>query len=211
VFNDTIALGQWYDNNASLAYSIFQKVLATQVPCNTTSSAQYSLARTCWDCQNAYKAWLCAVMIPRCVDFNSPEPWLQRRAMVQQFPNGTTLDSADIAIANQSLALSSSRNPLIDAFVTPGPYKELLPCEDLCYNLVQSCPASMQFGCPQPGVIGFNESYGSKPRGEADENGRYTNITCNYPGMVSFFAAGSSLAPSAVLLLMSAMLVLMMS
>ncbi|KAE9374584.1 hypothetical protein N431DRAFT_481771 [Stipitochalara longipes BDJ] len=211
VFNNTAALALWYDNSTAFAYTFFQKVLATQTPCNTTSSAQYSLARTCWDCENAYKAWLCAVMIPRCTDFNSTETWLQPRAMIQPFPDGTYLDTADIALANQSMALKGSRNPLIDTKITPGPYKELLPCEDLCYNLVQSCPASMQFGCPRPGVTGFKESYGFKPQGEADENGRYTNITCNYPGMVYYVAAGSSMAPSGVLLLISAILMLMMS
>lgn len=209
VFNDTAKLAAFYDNATSQYYSFFRKVLA-QTPCNTTSSAQYSLARTCTDCANAYKAWVCAVMIPRCTDFSATEPWLQSRAMSQPFPDGTFLSSAQLASANKSKALSGSRNPAIDQTIVPGPYKEILPCEDLCYNLVQSCPASMQFNCPQPGVIGFNESYGVKPQGSGDVNGRLTNITCNWPGMVYYVAAGGRIAPSLVLLLISVVLSFMM-
>jgi calcium channel MID1 len=130
--------------------------------------------------------------------------------MGQPFPDGTFLDAADRAKANLSKALNGSRNPTIDLVIAPGPYKEILPCEDLCYKLVQSCPASMQFACPQPGVIGFNESYGVRPEGTADENGRFTNITCNWPGVVYHRAAGGRITPSLMLLLISVVLSMMM-
>lgn len=37
---------------------------------------------------------------------------------------------------------------MIDQKIKPGPWKEVLPCEDLCYQLVQSCPAALGFACP---------------------------------------------------------------
>lgn len=216
IYNDTAVLAAFYDNTTSQYYDIFQKVLA-QTPCETTSSAQYSLARTCGDCADAYKTWICAVMIPRCTDFSSTDPWLQRRAMGQPFPNGTFLNQTDVLAASLSQALNGSRNPFIDGTVpsslvpiVPGPYKEVLPCENLCYNLVQSCPASMQLNCPRPGVLGFNESYGILPKGNADENGRITNLTCNYPGVVYYLAAGGRITPSLVLFLISLVLGVMM-
>jgi calcium channel MID1 len=205
VFNNTAALAAFYDNSTQGYYSFFQKVIA-QTPCETTSSAQYSLVRNCTDCEEAYKTWVCAVTMPRCTDFSSTASWLQPRAIGQPFPNGTMLDPTVVANASQFMAFNGSRNPAIDQSIVPGPYKEVLPCDELCYNLVQSCPASMNFYCPQPGVIGFNESYGVKPRGNADVNGRITDITCNYPGMVYYVAAGGRIAPSMVLFFMSVFL-----
>ena len=63
----------------------------------------------------------------------------------------------------KKLAFNSSRNPMIDTFIKPGPYKELLPCEDMCYNLTRSCPAALGFACPLEGH-GLNYSYGKPPR-----------------------------------------------
>lgn len=53
-FPNVSSLAAYYDNATLYNYQIFQKVLA-QIPCETTSSAQYSLARTCKDCDAAYK------------------------------------------------------------------------------------------------------------------------------------------------------------
>ena len=175
------SLAAFYDNNTANYYQFFQNSLA-QIPCNTTSSARYSLARTCDDCVSAYKTWLCAVSIPRCTDFSSDLPWLQARSMVNPFPNGTTLPDAIVDPVRMSLPLNSSRNPLIDQDVQPGPYKEILPCDDLCYDIVQSCPSSMGFGCPLPGRTGFNASYGTRlPNGV---------LSCSFPG-AEFYPATS--------------------
>jgi calcium channel MID1 len=188
-FANASLLAAYYDNATQLTYRNFQKVLA-QVPCETTSSAQYSLARTCADCDAAYKSWLCSTSIPRCTDFTSTKSWLQPRGLGQPFPNGTFLSAAVLAYANQTAAINGSRNSSIDVFVAPGPYKEVLPCDEICYSLVQSCPASMGFNCPQPGNVAYNISYGTKPLGSGDVNGRNNNITCNYPG-VAYFISGS--------------------
>jgi len=155
---------------------VFKKVLA-QVPCETTSSAQYSLARTCSDCSNAYKEWICAVSIPRCTDWSpasSSQPELQQRNMIQPFPNNSILwDYEAYKAANDSsvTAIKSSRNVTIDSVIRPGPYNEILPCDDLCYHIVQSCPAVMGFMCPTPRQKSFNQSYAITREKK-----------CNFPG-----------------------------
>ena len=62
---------------------------------------------------------------------------------------------------------------MIDDIIRPGPYRELLPCKDICYNLTRSCPAALQFTCPLEGY-GLNYSYGSPYPGE---------VRCNSPWM----------------------------
>jgi calcium channel MID1 len=145
-----------------------------QIPCNTASTAQYSLARNCTNCATDYKNWLCAVSIPRCEDFSSQEPYLQPRNVAANFINGSAPDSNGKdanATLRERLYANSSRNSLIDEQIQPGPYKELLPCEDLCYSLVQSCPAKLGFACPQPG-LGLEFSYGK----------RSNQMSCSYLG-----------------------------
>ncbi|KAK5163557.1 uncharacterized protein LTR77_010506 [Saxophila tyrrhenica] len=193
-----------YDNFTLNYYHNFNYSLQ-QVPCHTTSDAQYSLARNCDDCAKAYKEWLCAVSIPRCEDFSSDAKWLQRRNMGQPFFNGTELPSSllnqhytpmskaptlegTIAYSQtyiSSVATNSSRNPMIDEVIQPGPYKEVLPCEDLCYSLVQSCPAALGFGCPFPGK-GLEASYGSR-----HGNGNGT-LTCSFLGAYVYTGGASS-------------------
>ena len=62
---------------------------------------------------------------------------------------------------------------MIDIIIRPGPYKELLPCKDMCYNLTRSCPAALQFACPLEGH-GLNLSYGNPNYSDGE-------ITCNSP------------------------------
>lgn len=176
-FPNVTALGQKYDAYARDQYKNFNFSLQ-QIPCNTTSSAQYSLARNCDDCDKAYKEWLCAVTIPRCEDYSNPASYLQPRAVIQSFANATLAAQAanDPAFQAQNrsrVAFNSSRNLMIDSDIQPGPYKEVLPCLDLCYNLVQSCPASLQFGCPLENH-GLNYTYGTEDRSTRD-------ITCSSP------------------------------
>lgn len=189
-FPTAAALSAFYDGYAQSMWSYFELVLQ-QVQCETTPTQMYSLVRNCTDCAAAYRSWLCSVTIPRCQDFSSTAPWLQPRAITQPFPNGTSLPSDVQAPFANSLPFNSSRNPLIDASVQPGPYKEILPCDDLCYDLVQSCPAEIGFACPLPGQYGFNTSYGR--RTAADDDGA---ITCNYPGSAHFFSGAARGATS---------------
>ena len=183
-----------YDNYTRFHYTMFNYSLQ-QVACDTSPDAQYSLARNCQNCRDAYKEWLCAVSIPRCEDYSNPAPWLMPRNMGQAFRNGTRLPAAEldapfipmpgaptldgsVAFAQtygSSVATNQSRNRMIDETIAPGPYKEVLPCEDLCYSVVQSCPSVLGFGCPFPGK-GLNVSYGNR---KGNGNG---TITCSYLG-----------------------------
>ena len=131
--------------------------------------------------------------------------------MGQPFPNGTMLDPAVRAFVNNTAFLNGSRNTAIDTSVIPGPYKEILPCDDLCYDIVRSCPASMGFACPLPGRTGFNESYGQKPKGSQALNGQITDLTCNYPGAAYFLSAGRRTRPSNLITVVAMMLVMMTS
>jgi calcium channel MID1 len=180
------ALAAFYDDAAQAQYTNFDYAMQ-QIPCEIDSTGQYSLVRNCTSCREAYKSWLCSVMIPRCMDYSSTASWLQERNLNQSFPNKTSLDQGIIDAAQNNLYLLSSRNPNIDAVVQPGPYKEILPCEDLCYEIVRSCPASMQFSCPRPGQYGFENSYGVLPNSSPEQTGQ---ITCNYPGAAYNLNAG---------------------
>lgn len=79
---------------------------------------------------------------------------------------------------------------MIDEQVRPGPWKEILPCKDLCYELVQSCPASMGFVCPLKGE--GTESYGSIRKD--------ANMTCNYPGKPWYFSSAAYTAANKALI-----------
>ncbi|KAG9548421.1 putative protein with signal peptide, partial [Aureobasidium melanogenum] len=170
---------------------------------------------------DAYKQWLCAVTMPRCEDFSSPLPWLQPRNMGQKPINSSSIGSMPNPDMFQQIqgqldqqyipmtsapgdsdafrqtygsvrATNSSRNPtIIVDTIAPGPYKEVLPCQDLCYSLVRSCPAALGFGCPDPGR-GLEVDYGQR-----SDDGQ---VTCSYLGAVYYlntapaFSGASSLA-----------------
>lgn len=172
--SDITALSRHYDDYARSQYLNFSRSLE-QIPCNTTSSAQYSLTKTCDDCDEAYRTWLCAVTIPRCEDISNLASYLQPRALNQSFSNSTLaaqnpalsrLDKSRVYVAN-------SRNYMIDIDIKPGPYNEVLPCDDLCYDLVRSCPASLQFVCPLKDY-GFNYTYGVHNQSDPG--------ACSFPG-----------------------------
>ncbi|KAI0885272.1 stretch-activated Ca2+-permeable channel component-domain-containing protein [Annulohypoxylon maeteangense] len=185
-FPNGTVLAEFYDNYTRTMYDNFDKVLQ-QVPCETNSVAKYSLARNCDDCKSAYKNWLCSVAIPRCEDFSQPDRWyLQMRNIASPFANGSFVNQSLIDKYGEMLAYNSSRNPIIDDTVQPGPYKELLPCEDLCYDLVRSCPASMKFSCPRPrNEFTFHNSYG-RDFGSG-------SLSCNYPGSAHYPAGADTL------------------
>ncbi|KAF2767326.1 hypothetical protein EJ03DRAFT_329351 [Teratosphaeria nubilosa] len=192
-----------FDNYTQFWYNNFNMSLQ-QIACNTTPSAQYSLTKNCSDCYAAYKEWFCAVSIPRCEDFSNTAEYLQIRNVGQPHYNNNTMlpDSFlntpykpmtnaptlpgspwDTQTYISSLATNSSRNALIDTQIQPGPYKEVLPCQDLCYSLVQSCPAALGFNCPYPGR-GLEAGYGKRsPDG---------TVTCSYMGAYYSFNGGSS-------------------
>ena len=201
------ALGLHYDQNATDAYQFFNKSLQ-QVPCNTSSTAQYSLARNCDDCADAYKQWLCAVIIPRCQDYTNDASYLQPRAVNTPFVNqtlaGMVQGGPEFGMKNMTY-YNASRNPMIDSDISPGPYKEILPCKEVCYNLVQSCPALLQFACPLPN-FGLNWTYGdldtSLPPGEYSCNAMAVRIN-GAPALRGRRMVAMMMAASATLVVMA--------
>jgi len=175
--NDT-GLKTIYDDLAAAYMKNFSRSLA-QIACDTASTARYSLTRNCTDCANDYKSWLCSVVIPRCEDFSVPDPWLQPRNIAALLSNGSQPFGTNNTVFNDThrnrYAFNRSRIPMIDEIIKPGPYKELLPCEDLCFDIVRSCPAQLGFSCPNDPLRQY--SYGKKDPTEM-------NLKCNFPGAV---------------------------
>lgn len=184
---NSFAIGQLYDKYAESLFKNFSYSLQ-QIPCNTTSTSRYSLARNCDDCDKAYKTWLCAVAIPRCADFSNNDTFLAPRALNTQFWNASegkfqrNIDAELLlnVTSKEETALQRSRNPIIEAEIQPGPYKEIKPCLDLCYSLVQSCPSDFGFTCPKMGSFAQMGSYGQR----SDDG----DITCSYLGAVYFLS-----------------------
>ncbi|KAI0194006.1 stretch-activated Ca2+-permeable channel component-domain-containing protein [Xylaria flabelliformis] len=189
IFPNGTALAAFYDNYTRTMWDNFDKVLQ-QTPCQAPATQRYSLAKDCDDCKQAYKDWLCSVAIPRCEDFSSPdESYLQMRNINAPFPNGSFVDESIRNKFGDVRAYNSSRNVEIDNTVQPGPYKEVLPCDYLCYELVRSCPSSIGFSCPLPfNKFSFNTSYAIP---DTDKE-----LSCNYPGSAYYRSAASAIAVS---------------
>lgn len=191
-YNNT-ELAKTYDNYAKTMYDNFLKAMM-QVACETDRTSKYSLARNCDDCKRAYKRWLCTVSFPRCEDFLGEPRFSVIRNVGQAFPNGTMLpDDVQKALALVP-AQNTSRNAFIGTQIEPGPYREILPCEDICYQVVQSCPAKLGFKCPQEGDYGFNVTYGQR---DSDSS----TVSCNFPGEARTPVSGATtIIPSLTLL-----------
>lgn len=173
-------LRQVYDNYTSKYYKNFEKSLQ-QIQCNTSAESMFSLAVNCSDCASEYRQWLCSVSIPRCADFTANQSYLRVRNAGQDFINGSSLPENDPL--RWSVITNQSRNPIIDSEIKPGPYKEILPCNYICHDMVKSCPAALGFSCPTG--YWMNASYGYK-----DSNG---DITCSYLGAAYYLSLGAKL------------------
>ncbi|KAI6351340.1 hypothetical protein MCOR25_010004 [Pyricularia grisea] len=175
-FPNAEALGKAYDDQAKEIYDNFE-IQISQVQCETENAQIYSLARTCDDCREAYKDWLCSVSIPRCEEVSENKDWLQNR----------NFDNSDGQLESFE---TSSRTSFVNEKINPRPYKELLPCVDLCYDLVQSCPNSLGFVCPTPfSTYGFNHSYHIR-----DQDGTSGEFKCNFPDNAHFVEVRKSAA-----------------
>ncbi|CAG8459343.1 2519_t:CDS:2 [Diversispora eburnea] len=114
---------KFYDELAEEYFKNFTLTLS-QFSCNKT---HYSLVRSCNDCLESYKNWICAMTVPRCgdADFFS-----------------TSDDDNDFSdssiIGGIARNANKSRIPKIDKEMVPGAYIEIPPCINLCYNTTQS-------------------------------------------------------------------------
>lgn len=168
--DDVYNLALQYDNQALEKFESFSTSLS-QYNCEST---QYSLVRNCTDCYRDYKTWLCAVTIPRCTDASASAGLSQGTEDVQTAP------------AIRYISANASRNPWVDDTLRPGEWTELLPCIDLCYHVVQSCPPFLQFYCPEGDLADIQ--YGYWQNGTALVNGTLfhfdlNNPTCNRMGV----------------------------
>lgn len=115
-------LAQTYEYIATGLYNNFTQALQL-IPCDNELDARYSPLRTCDDCAQSYKNWLCTVTIPRCTTEES-EYYIKRKK-------------------------EESRNSFINSYVNPlRDYFEVLPCIDMCYHMVRDCPSDFGFSCP---------------------------------------------------------------
>jgi hypothetical protein len=183
----------FYDGNAQSLYQNFNSSIQ-QISCNTTNSARYSLVSTCDNCADSYKTWLCAVAVPRCVDLAAPV--LGGAAVIPRAMANATAAQLQTAGVNGSYAqrswVNSSRNALIDQAIAPGPYKELLPCSQLCYDLARTCPTVLGFSCPKQASL-LGRAYGVFNRQLASTG----TWTCNFLGQDPDMPIPSAAAPSA--------------
>lgn len=196
IFPQYSDLAKFYDDIAIAWYQNFTTSLQ-QIPCNATNDSKYSLAKSCTDCANDYKTWLCAVTIPRCADFSQPGWYLQPRGVGTKFYNKTAgryedneeADSFTNRSRKENLAAYQSRNKLIDEIVKPGPYKEIKPCIDLCYSMVQSCPTNFGFSCPKEGTFAMLNSYGQRADNlDGDIKCSYLGAAFNLAGVEGLFS-----------------------
>ncbi|KAG7664804.1 MID1 [[Candida] subhashii] len=112
-----------YDSYAQDLYTNFSKALM-QIACDTVPEAIFSNLKTCDDCADSYKDWLCSVSIPRCSTKNITGYKYRK-------------DKED------------HRNDFIRDVIQPDqPYYEVLPCIGVCNAIVRDCPAQFGFECP---------------------------------------------------------------
>ncbi|KAI9245324.1 stretch-activated Ca2+-permeable channel component-domain-containing protein [Sporodiniella umbellata] len=159
---DRWSLAAQYDTQAQALFEPFATSLS-QFNCEST---QYSLVRNCTDCHRDYKSWLCAVTIPRCTDNST-------------LSQDHKLRSAPAAPAIRNIPVNGSRNPWVDSALSPGESTELLPCIDLCYHVVQSCPPYLQFHCPAGDLV--SNQYGYWQTGKTVVNNIAYQFDANHP------------------------------
>ena len=145
---ETNLLMSLYDNATTEALAGFNTTLSLFSCDEPVRSVQgmYSYVRTCSQCREAYRSWVCAMTMPRCVDED------ERASM-----NDTDPDKAITTFPRASA--NDSRTPFLPAAAFP--YTELPPCVDVCELVYASCPPiiSKAFGCPLP-TITMEQSYG---------------------------------------------------
>ncbi|KAF9186946.1 stretch-activated cation channel mid1 [Haplosporangium sp. Z 767] len=148
-----------YDGFAESLMDNFDKVLG-QYDC---TRSQYSLIRNCTHCRRAYRRWLCSVSIPRCTDVedvrdfrnkgNSQSDTVEPNAAANPYlidrTQGPVIVERSTNTSRGAIA-PSAENPLMN----PGVYGEVLPCIDLCFDVVQSCPNFLEFSCPVKNMAG---------------------------------------------------------
>ncbi|KAF9575782.1 stretch-activated cation channel mid1 [Mortierella alpina] len=177
---------RFYDDFSSNLMDNFKKVLA-QYDC---TRSQYSLIRNCTDCTRAYRRWLCSVSIPRCTDVEDvvdprntgylppsayTDPSVVENPYLVDRSQGPVIVERDTNTSRGAVAQLSQSNPLMN----PGRYGEVLPCIDLCFDVVQSCPNFLGINCPVKNMAGNYASMNAE------------GFQCNGLGVVAVPVSGS--------------------
>ncbi|KAF8175761.1 stretch-activated Ca2+-permeable channel component-domain-containing protein [Pholiota molesta] len=140
----------------------------------------YSPLVGCADCQAAYRAWLCAVSLPRCAE--APAAAASSSGVAASQSNAQA--PLQPALSAQP-ASSTPRNQFMPAF--DGAYSVLLPCLEQCHATDRACPPFVGFQCPTA-AFGAARSYGVGYIDAADGDGagltgaaadRWGNVWCN--------------------------------
>lgn len=162
---DTGALLDLY--NASIAPHIegFNLTLSTFTCGGPMRSEQgmYSRVRTCSQCLEAYRSWLCAIRMPRCVDYRTgaaaQAPTLEEEK--RQDDDDDDDSGASRIYTYQHASANTSRTEFLPDAAFP--YSELPPCIDVCHLVAASCPPpiSASWQCPAQAVT-LSQSY-SRP------------------------------------------------
>ncbi|KAG0054467.1 stretch-activated cation channel mid1 [Gryganskiella cystojenkinii] len=149
----------FYDDFTSNLMDNFKRVLG-QYDC---TKSQYSLIRNCTDCERAYRRWLCAINIPRCTDVEditdpnnvgyvppatAPDPNVNENPYLIDRTHGAVVTARNTSTSRGAIA-QLTQNPLLN----PGDYGEVLPCIDLCFDVVQGCPNFLGFNCPVKNMV----------------------------------------------------------
>lgn len=135
----------------------------------------YSHVSTCLDCHEAYRDWLCHVLVPRCADPGAPsndsgifdddgQSILQ--AIIQRTPSPA---SSELGIQGVGMA----------GIVEQQGMSELAPCLSTCHAVERQCPAFLKFRCPHYSN-GASRRYGFHGDRSASGNGDWTT---GWPGV----------------------------
>ncbi|KAH3682137.1 hypothetical protein WICPIJ_006895 [Wickerhamomyces pijperi] len=145
-----------YDNYARDVYNNFTLALGLD-GCQLPDDQIYSPITSCQECSEAYKNWLCAVLIPRCdstIATNSTISRVERTSLRSQV--------------------------LSESVEVPSSYYETLPCIDLCFTIVRNCPSDFGFSCPKM-MRDIENNYGfMNAANQNDGNG--VGVGCNFVG-----------------------------
>nr|ODN77362.1 hypothetical protein L203_06303 [Cryptococcus depauperatus CBS 7841] len=120
----------------------------------------YSHVSSCLDCYNAYRDWLCRMVIPQCGVSDSPS------ANITSTVTGSSISTIFPSPSTIHRTSSNPRNPSL-----PAPsydYDELLPCMSTCNKADRTCPVWLGVRCPKRKVnaaksyafVGDDHSFG---------------------------------------------------
>jgi hypothetical protein len=137
-----------YDGIAQARYNNFSSALS-RFDCERW---KYSLVANCSECDKAYKDWVCTLSIPRCLSHPDSNPLIDSGNLLQR----------DGGQGNATTALHRLPTNISQDI---GTYTEVLPCQDLCWALPQSCPAFFKFYCPLENVLSNGYGTGRSCRG----------------------------------------------